>query len=148
MYPMPGIGHFVRKVGSVGISMLVMPVAPLVHAGMVVLAELPAMLNTEAGAKLVIDHGKTWTWLGGDNFTAWIPYGWLPLPVAHVSETDPAFLWCLPILSVSMAKAVPKEVWAPVVRLVQDHNQKLSGEAIWKTRQGAIAELVSKRGSE
>ena len=47
-----------------------------------------------------------------------------------------------------MAKAVPKEVWAPVVRLVQDHNQKLSGEDIWKNRQEAVAELVNKRGAD
>jgi hypothetical protein len=145
MYPLPGIGHFCRRVGSTGTSMLVVPVAPLVKAGLVVLADAPAMLNTEAGAKLVLEHGKTWTWLSTDCFVAWIPYGWLPIQVPNVSETDESYVWCLPVLSAAMAKLLLDEVWQPVLRLVQDHNQKLSGEAIWKRRQEAIAELVSKR---
>jgi len=146
MYPQPGLGHFVSKVGTVGCSLLLLPVAPLVKAGMVVLADCPAMLNTEAGAKLVSEHGITMSWLDEDDFYAWVPYGWLPIQVCNVSEEKASYLWTLHVLSVELAKAVPNEVWQPVIRLVQDHNQRLSGEPIWKRRQEALAELNNKRG--
>ena len=146
MFPMPGIGCFIRKVTDVGLSMVVIPVSALVKAGMVVLAELPAMLNTEAGCKVFKEHAKAFTWLGSDAFSVWIPYGWLPLQVSNDSESDPSFVWSLPVISEAMVKPVPKEVWSPVLRLVQDHNQKLSGESIWAHRKHIIDNLVEKRG--
>ena len=137
MYPLPGIGSYVRRCGEGSANLLVVPVAPLVDAGMIVLGEFGKFMNSESGAALLAKHGQVISWLAADSFALWVPYGWLPVHI-NTEETMASLLWVLPVLSGRLSAALEDSVWKPVLTLVQEHSKKQSGHDIWKNRLEAV----------
>ena len=148
MFPNPGIGSVIKKVGTVGCTLVMIPVSALVKAGIVVLSELPAVLATEAGCKVFSEHAQCISWSKGCQHAVWIPYGWIPMHISSCDETHPSYIWSLPLFEPSLAKAVPEEVWAPTLKLSLDHAQKMSGEDIWKARKTSLDAIAATRVSK
>ena len=124
--------------------MLVVPAAPLIDAGMIVLGEFGKFMNSESGAALLAKHGQVITWLAADTLAVWVPYGWLPVHI-NTEETMASLLWVLPVLSGRLSSALEDSVWKPVLTLVQEHTKKASGQDVWKNRWEAVKSVDDAR---
>lgn len=144
MFPLPGCGQIIKKVGKVGCSLIMLPVSKLVEAGVIMLHELPSVLHHEEGCE-VLEASQVISWAANDGHAVWCPWGWLPIHCSSIDEDNPSFLWCLPVLERNLAAEVPEQVWKPLFKLIQDHSQKLSGETVWKERLKVMTKLAVAR---
>ena len=144
---MPGIGAYARRVGDSAACLMICPAAPLIDAGMVVLAELGNFLNSENGSALLAKDGRVIKWAADDTFVAWIPYGWLPVHFAADFDDEAGIsqLWVLPIWSGKLAKQVDEKTWTPIFKLNHEHATKFSGQDIWSKRLAVLNSLSDAR---
>ena len=152
-WPLPGVGSFAALAADSGqgpAALLVLPMEPLIEAGMVALADLPKFLETTTGNGLATEIMTVVQMTHGQ--AAWLPYGSCVLPLAleepdttAKTASEPACWWTLQVLNSELAKQTPASTWAPIVKLNVDHLQRLSGQSIWAERMVTFKELQALR---
>lgn len=142
--PLPGFGSLVQRKGDCGVVLVAFPVKPLVDAGVVVLSEVRAFFNQDAGGKLVADHANLIMWKPEEDHLVWLPYGHLPMMISN-DEKCPSHLWFLPVFSKHLVMDCPTAVWQPVVNLNMSVLQKHSGQSTWAARLATATKLIDAR---
>ena len=129
-------------------TLVLIPGDVLSDKGLVDYKDMVKFLETDTGAKAVIEGSKHVT-LERPGQILWTPYGMIPVLAANMwaddDKTEVASLWWLTIFNTAMAKAMNNQTWKSMLALNKEHQQKMSGQPLWQHRLDMTKKLEAAR---
>ena len=142
---LPGIGAFVTlstaSAAQEGVALILLPADDMLKKG-IALPDIEQFLETPTGAKFWKDNGELLvlkdTAVGDEKRVAWVPYGWIMLPLAWAVDKDTADD-ADETQSVVTAKGKDKDVVEPTFLFVHSLMSKPCRDSLTATTWKAIA---------
>ena len=129
------------------IHFITVPLQPVTDEGLIDLADLPNFLEKEGGQKVAKEHCG-WFALEKTEQIAWVPFGTLAIPIAHIFADDEkeknktyGTMWWMTSFNIEWAKRVKTQTWQAISKWNDAHLQAMSGQELWKQRQDAAKKL-------
>ena len=125
-------------------TLVLIPAEVVSDKGLVDYKDMVKFLETDTGAKAVIDGSKFVT-LEKPGQILWTPYGMIPVLAANMwaddDKTEMASLWWLTIFNTELAKNMNAQTWKSTLALNKEHQQKMSGQPLWQDRLNVTKKL-------